>query len=486
MKSSDLFRLAFGNLWRMKLRSTLTIIGVVIAIATFTAMLSFGVGMQTNFRREFEKLGLLTKIQVFPHTRGGNANDPDSQLNDETVEQLRQLPGVVAAFPFESFNVTLEHGDSTVNLDAQGISTRFLSNGTIRDYLAGGTLSSDSAREAILLKSLVEELGYSAVDSIVGKRVVISRRASSLDSAFARLRMTIPPPLMIASSLNADSIFSQGYLQRFAKSLFLKMASEFSKGYFENKGLLSDTLTVAGVLADQQVHALRLQQLLLPPRIASPYATSAALDDPLTLFASAREGELPIPGEGLERVNAYSRVTLEVEPFLSHDAIVDSVHAMGFGAFSYEQQFKNMRVFFAVFNTGLGGIGFVAMVIAALGIVNTMVMSILERYREIGVLKSLGADDSDIHRIFLVESAFIGLAGSLIGVLTGWLITRAAMVVVKHLPTMENMPFVDLFALPVWLIFAATVFGVLISLVAGLYPAARASRVDPVVALRND
>ena len=239
-------------------------------------------------------------------------------------------------------------------------------------------------------------------------------------------------------------------------------------------------------MTDSKVRHLRLQKVLIPTRVASVYAASAALDDPLTLFTSAREGTLPIPGQGLADVSEYSKVTLEIEPLLPHDAIVDSVRSMGFRAFSFEQQFKQMRVFFAVFNTGLGTVGFVALIIAALGIVNTMVMSILERYREIGVLKSLGADDSDIHKIFLVESAFIGLVGSWIGIFTGWLITRVAMVVARNLPAGGEMPFVDLFALPFWLILVATAFGVLVSVVAGLYPAARAARIDPVVALRND
>jgi len=125
-------------------------------------------------------------------------------------------------------------------------------------------------------------------------------------------------------------------------------------------------------------------------------------------------------------------------------------------------------------------------VTASLGIVNTMVMSIIERTREIGVLKSLGAEERDIRLLFLAESGMIGTIGALVGILFGWLITRVASVVAHSIMEREGIPKFELFALPLWLILTAFLFGLLVSLVAGLYPAARAARVDPVEALRNE
>lgn len=490
MSLRDLFILALGNLWQKKLRSLLTIIGVVIAIATFTAMVSFGVGMQSNFVREFENLGLLTKIQVVP-LRNPRPNDSTKvRLDDKMLERLRGLPDVVAAYPFESFTVTAQHGDSTVSLSAQGVARSYLKSKTFSGWLAGGPFDSDSSNQVLLVEHILEDLGFPSADSAMGQTIVIRRYVSSIDSGFVRIVRDMPPIRTIVRRVMPDSTGFPSNIMETARWIALKSANSFTEGYFQDKGAITDTLTVSGVLEDRNAEVLRLKNLVLPKWVASKYASSVAFDDPMTLFSAAREGNLDrILGGSDKKQNdlyEYSSVTLEIKPLVPHDAVVDSVRSMGLGAYSYEQQFKQMRVAFAIFDTGLGAFGFIALIIAALGIVNTMVMSILERYREIGVLKSLGAEDTDIHRIFLTESAVIGLIGSIFGILFGWVATRVAMVVVRHLPHADQMPFVDLFSLPVWLIGVTLLFGLVVSLVAGLYPAARAARVDPVVALRND
>jgi putative ABC transport system permease protein len=125
-------------------------------------------------------------------------------------------------------------------------------------------------------------------------------------------------------------------------------------------------------------------------------------------------------------------------------------------------------------------------VTAALGIVNTMVMAISERRKEISIIKSLGADERDIRRLFLVESAVIGAIGAVFGILTGWVATRIISVIAKSFMRREGMPEFELFDLPLWLILLAFAFGVVVSLLAGLFPASRAARVDPVAGLRNE
>jgi putative ABC transport system permease protein len=115
-----------------------------------------------------------------------------------------------------------------------------------------------------------------------------------------------------------------------------------------------------------------------------------------------------------------------------------------------------------------------------------MVMSITERRKEIGVLKSLGADEGDIRRLFLVESGVIGAIGTCVGIVFGWLITRIISAVAQMYMRNQGIPGVDMFSLPVWLVLVAVGIGVGVSVLAGSYPAARAARVDPVEALRGE
>ena len=116
----------------------------------------------------------------------------------------------------------------------------------------------------------------------------------------------------------------------------------------------------------------------------------------------------------------------------------------------------------------------------------TMVMSILERTREIGIMKAIGGSEKEIKLIFFVEAGFIGTLGAIFGLILGWLVTRIANQIVNaKLIPQDELP-VDLFYFPLWLLLGATAFSILISLAAGLYPAIRAARIDPVKALRHD
>jgi putative ABC transport system permease protein len=115
-----------------------------------------------------------------------------------------------------------------------------------------------------------------------------------------------------------------------------------------------------------------------------------------------------------------------------------------------------------------------------------MVMSVSERRKEIGILKSLGADDVDIRNLFLIESGVMGAVGTVMGILTGWGASRIISAVVKFYMKRQSLPEVELFALPFWLIGIALAVGIGVSVLAGTFPAARAARVDPVEALRND
>ncbi len=485
MKLRDTLSLASGNLWRMKLRTSLTTAGVVIAIAAFTAMVSFGAGMQTNFRREFERLGLLTKVQVFPPDRNGvPADSLPVRLDDAMIERLAALPGVLFAFPLESFEVTAALGDTAIKTEAQSITGPAMETKMFQHPLAGRMFRSADAREAVVLDSWLKRI-HLAPDSALGKQLVIQRRISSIDSGFARVLHDLPPLGSLIRSVNLDSVRSPGYMRARVRRQLSDAAGSFTKGYFDDRTLLSDTLTLVGVLAARDLHALRMKHLLLPQEIAEPFAAGASLDDPMAIYASLQQGRVPLHEEkGVE--GEYGRVTLELDPYANAKAIADSARAWGLRSFSYAEQFSEMLRFFVLFNTALGAVGFIALTVAALGIVNTMIMSILERYREIGVLKTLGAEEGDIRGIFLVESAVIGFAGSAIGIAFGWLITRVAMTVARIIIAKEDLPFVELFSLPLWLIAVAILFGLAVSLAAGLYPAARAAHVDAVVALRNE
>ena len=159
---------------------------------------------------------------------------------------------------------------------------------------------------------------------------------------------------------------------------------------------------------------------------------------------------------------------------------------MGFAAFSLLDATRNLSLFFTIFDMLLGIFGSLALAVATLGIVNTLVMAILERRREIGVLKALGAADRDVSQLFFAEAGVMGLLGGFFGVGFGWVIGRAVTIGTNIYLKRQNLPTTDIFSVPWWLVLGAIGFAVIVSLGAGLYPASRAARLNPVEALRYE
>jgi len=182
----------------------------------------------------------------------------------------------------------------------------------------------------------------------------------------------------------------------------------------------------------------------------------------------------------------YASLTVRVKSPKQVEAVEATIKSMGFATFSLLDTTRNLRLFFTVFDLLLGIFGSLALAVATLGIVNTLVMAILERRREIGVFKALGADDRDVKRLFFAETGVMGLVGGVFGVFLGWLIGRALTFGTNVYLARQSLPAVDISAVPVWLALGAIAFAVIVSLIAGLYPASRAARLNPVEALRYE
>jgi putative ABC transport system permease protein len=182
----------------------------------------------------------------------------------------------------------------------------------------------------------------------------------------------------------------------------------------------------------------------------------------------------------------YTSLLVRVSNPVRVAAVQDAIKKMGFTTWSMLDAARNLRVVFAIFDTFLGAFGSLALAVASLGIVNTLVMAILERRREIGIMKALGASDRDVKQIFFAEAGAMGLAGGALGVLLGWAIGQLINFGVALWLQRQDLPPQQIWATPLWLVASAIAFSVLVSLVAGLFPASRAAKLDPVQALRYE
>jgi hypothetical protein len=476
-----MLRISGGNLRRRKLRSGLTVAGVVIAIGAFVSMLSFGAGNQQLVAEQFDDLGLLTTMLVFPPSE----DDTSAAVLDEAaLASLAELPGVSRAYPYEDFDVTVALGDSTIATRAQTLPPVARGTRLFTRFAAGGAVAPGDSTGALVQEEFLDDLGVTDPDSIVGRTIRVSVRSVSADSGFARVLSDPEGFRRRLREARDDSTAAVGRLRGFLRREAGEAARRFVDGYLHAQRETTDTLTVRGVLRPGSRRA-QLRSVILPLRTARRFAQAGPGGDPAKLLPALLSGD--VFGAGADRgTRSFTQVTLLLESTASHAAIADSVEARGFGAFSYASEFTEIRRMLVFFNLALAAVGFVALVTAALGIVNTMLMSISERRREIGVLKSLGAEDGDVRRLFLVESALIGMIGSALGIGLGWGVARAASRVAREVMMRQDLTPMELFATPGWLVGTALLFGTAVAVVAGALPAARASRVDPVRALRSD
>ena len=487
MTLRDLIVISTGNLWRMKLRAFLTISGILIAIAAFVSMLSFGAGNQEYISKQFNDLGLFSTMQVYPKNKtNGSDTSIFPVLDRVALDQIATVPGVNLVYPYDAFTVKVKLGDSLIDSKAQSLPSTAIRTKLFSKLRAGNAFESDSSRGVIISEELAKKAGFNSPDSVIGLPLVLSVRVSTIDSGLGHILVDRGESVMDRlKRIRFDSLLNSKYRTRVIRTEVNETVRRFLNGFMNAQEVISDTLTICGVRELIPSGRLRIEPIIIPFTTATRFSTSGLGGSPMDIFAAMSSGNLFSQPED-KSGKTFSQVTVDLDPHVLYQTVKDSIEALGFRTFSFAEQFEEIQKAFFYFDLVLGVVGLIALITASLGIVNTMVMSITERKREIGVLKSLGAYELEIRSLFLVESGVIGLIGTIAGIFFGWLITRIVSAIAQMYMSKEGIPKMELFALPMWLILIALAVGVSVSVLAGFYPAARAAKVDPVEALRND
>jgi len=449
MKPRDLADLALRNLREAILRNVLTTLGVAVGVASLVAMLSLGVGLQQLASRRLSQSGLFDTIFVTPKNsfrgvgrarREMESDKPPRPLDEVARKEFEKLPNVIEVFPQIRFFTEVRFNNKPYATVVAGLPESSRNSGAF-DGMQGNFFSSPTAEEAILQIEFAKDLSDKPA-SLLGQAITL-RYAE---------RQAIPAA---GDSSSAPSEASEGF-SVVPKELKLKIIgvveTEPAAGYggYGNARLLMP-LDTASTLRAAQVNDLR------------------------DIVRGSTANKVTFPSLSV-RASSPSKV----------EALEASIKSMGFNAFSLLDASKSLRTFFSVFDLLLGIFGSLALAVATLGIVNTLVMAILERRREIGVLKALGAADADVQQLFFVEAGVMGLFGGFLGVFFGWALGRAITFGTNVYLKRQALNPIELSSVPWWLILAGIVFAVLVSLAAGLYPASRAAKLNPVDALRYE
>ena len=454
MKSGDLAELAVRNLREAVLRNSLTTLGVAVGVASLVAMLSLGVGLQTLASEKLTKSGLFDA--VFVTSRGMRTGGPPREtvtareeykpLDATAREDFAKVPDVTEVYPQIRFLTEVLYNGKSYSTNALGVpeSSRTMSafNG-----ITGGYFSAPTADEAILQMDFAKQLSLNT-SSLVGHELTL--RYAQRHTASAE---EIDQEKDIDAQL--DEMMSGG----------ISIVSREKK--FRVVGITeSDPSAGIGGFGGGRVFVpLQVAEQLHP--------------------AQANDVQEFVRGGGSGK-STYGALTVRVKSPKDVLRVEEAIKKMGFQTFSLLDATRSLRLVFTVFDLFLGLFGSLALTVASLGIINTLVIAILERRREIGVLKALGATDRDVRSLFFAEAGAMGLFGGIVGVALGWLIGQALTLGTTIYLRRQDLPGVKISYVPWWLALTAIVFAVAVSLIAGLYPAGRAARLNPVEALRYE
>jgi ABC-type antimicrobial peptide transport system permease subunit len=469
VKLPDLTELALRNLRESLLRNSLTTIGISVGVASLVAMLSLGIGLQQLFSRRLAKSGLFDTVLVTSRRdlrrMGGeeDRNGPppgESRVLDEAARvEIEHLPNVLEAYPDIRFITELRFNDKPHLTMISALPESAKSNDAF-EGMQGTYFSSDTAAEVILQKSFAEELlgktPARGVDEtkvadlaqpLLGKELTMryAQRATSPGQ-------TSPPSSDAANSADSD----------LAAAAYSVVSRE-------------QTLKIVGV-ADLDPESMRgptRAKVFLPLNLAQ----SLHVMQPTDLREISRAAsDQPV----------YSSISVRVKNPAQVQLVEDAIKKMGFGTFSILDASRGLQQVFKVLYAFLGIFGSLALIVSSIGIVNTLVMAILERRREIGIMKAIGASDGDVKRLFFAEAGAMGILGGLVGVALGWSIGQVINFGTNVYLKSQSFPPEHFWAVPWWLVALAIGFSFLVSLISGLYPAGRAARLDPVQALRYE
>ena len=456
MKFYDVADLAVRNLRESVFRNSLTTIGISVGVASLVAMLSLGIGLQQLASRRLQRSGLFDTVVAtsrrdlrnFREQREDGPPPAESPSLDESARQkIAQIPGVVEAYPDIRF-VTDVRFDGKPHLTmVAGIPFSAKNNNDAFDGMQGRFFSSDAGPEVILQKSFAEEL------------LGITPKPGTDNTSIAELAK----PLL-------------------GKELTMRYAERTSSPSSSAVGQ-SDSAAYSVVSRERVLKIVGLTDLD-PDSIRGTARARVFL--PLKLAQDLHVLQSNLRDTSASDSPSYTSLSVRVENPNQVPAVEDAIKKMGFSAFSLVDATRSMRQFFAVLDGFLAIFGSLALAVASIGIVNTLVMAILERRREIGIMKALGASDADVRGLFFAEAGAMGLVGGAVGVTLGWTIGRLINFGMNIYLERQHFPPAQIWSVPLWLVLSAIAFSIVVSLLSGLYPASRAARLDPVQALRYE
>lgn len=447
MKISDLISFSFNSLLKRKFRTFLTVLGVVIGTISIVVMISLGFGMKASIMESMNSFGDMKVVEVGLNNYGSDNDSEQKFIDDNLAKELSNLEHVEYVMPTLEFNAMLKCGKYVTYATINGVSKEGFDRLGL-EFSKGGLPNSDA------------ELQFALGNMIIPN--------------FYDPKTYVCPYFDKGELIDYDPFEDPLYV-------YLDMDAYYGRGSSdsgETKAPKKYKVAVSGILKGE------LNEW-------NAYSNSVFCDiNVLENYLKKEFKNRSIPGQPTKKSGKpyreifYSKLNVYVDDMENVFDVQQALSEMGYQAFAQAEWIQSEMSIMNIIQIVLGGIGAVSLFVAAIGITNTMSMSIYERTREIGVMKVIGCRIKDIQAMFLIEAGFIGFIGGVIGVIISYL---ASFLMNKFLVNvMSEMGLSTLSIIPLWLSVASIVFAIIIGMVAGFFPSLRAMKLSPLSAIKNE
>ena len=445
MKFLDLLRMSSSNLWKRKVRTVLTVLGVVIGVASIVVMVSLGLGLSRTLMEQYESWGSLTQITVYEPWNSDSTEE--KRLDDDLVREIEGLEHVESVWPILQMSALAKYGSYEGYLQIRAMPKEAFAAMNID--VGEGRLPGDDDELTFFYGCEVLQNFYNAKGSggsywqtgilpdidLMNDPVFIIFDTSAYyasQSTGENGQSTPAPKKYLIPACGVEATNEDGWSQYgWYTHCDIEQLKPQLKKIFKNKTIPGQPTTKTG----------------------KPYKE---------IFYN----ELDVNVDEMDSV-------LEVQNYLTN---------LGYEAYSNAEWLQSEQQTMGTIQLVLGGIGAVSLFVAAIGITNTMMMSIYERTKEIGVMKVLGCDLRNIRSLFLMEAGFIGFIGGVIGLVLSFTLSG----IINKLAAAEDEFAGGISYIPIWLVLLSLVFAILVGMVAGFFPARRAMKLSPLAAIRNE
>ena len=443
--------MSINNLRRRKVRTALTVLGVVIGTASVVVMVSLGIGLNALMMEMYSSYGSMTAIEIYNYGNNGNNGTSDNPLylTDDTVKEFLRIPHVTSASPVLETNVILKQGVYETNTSINGVTREFME----QIPLGQGKLPDPKSTEMEFIYGNAIVQWFQ--NSKTGKGYWDTQELPDIDY--------MNKPMFVIFDTDAY------YQSRSGGS------GDGTPVKAPKKYLIRTAGVVEGGIDDYNSYA---------------YGVYTDIDQLKTQLKKIYKKN-PIPGQPTNKKGKpysyfiYNQAYVYVDDMENVTAVQKAITDMGFQANSQMEWIEQSQQTYNMIQLVLGGIGAISLFVAAIGIANTMMMSIYERTKEIGVIKVLGCDLRTIRNMFLLESGFIGFMGGVIGVA----ISYGIGFIMNHFLGIGQImtgQAGNISRIPLWLAAAAVVFAIFVGMAAGFFPSLRAMHLSPLAAIRNE